>query len=61
MAQSLESMEPTTVPRKSRDERLPLPTKLVFGLPSIAGAAIAIPIAVHMPKFYADEVLVPLG
>ena len=43
------------------DERLPLSTKLVFGLPSIAGAAIAIPIGVHMPKFYSDVVLVPLG
>jgi GPH family glycoside/pentoside/hexuronide:cation symporter len=42
-------------------ERVPLRTKLAFGLPSIAGAAIAIPISVHMPKFYADDVLVPLG
>jgi GPH family glycoside/pentoside/hexuronide:cation symporter len=58
-----ESTEPSapSTPEVLVDERLPLSTKLTFGLPSIAGAAIAIPIAVHMPKFYADEVLVPLG
>lgn len=50
--------DPHATPEK---ERVPLQTMLAFGLPSIAGAAISIPISVHMPKFYADEVLVPLG
>jgi GPH family glycoside/pentoside/hexuronide:cation symporter len=34
---------------------------LAYGAPSFAGAAMAVPIYVHMPKFYADVVLVPLG
>jgi GPH family glycoside/pentoside/hexuronide:cation symporter len=42
-------------------ERLPVSTKFVYGAPSFAGAAMAIPIAIHMPKFYTDTVLVPLG
>ncbi len=42
-------------------EKLSLGIKLVYGAPSFAGAAMAIPVAVHMPKFYTDEVLVPLG
>lgn len=42
-------------------EPLPLRTKLVYGAPSFAGAAVAIPILVHMPKFYSDVVLVPVG
>jgi len=42
-------------------EALPLATKLLFGAPSFAGAAMVIPIAIHMTKFYADVVLVPLG
>jgi GPH family glycoside/pentoside/hexuronide:cation symporter len=42
-------------------ERVPLATKIVYGAPSFAGAAMAIPIAIHMPKFYTDTVLVPLG
>ncbi len=40
---------------------LPLATKLLFSAPSFAGAAMVIPIAVHMTKFYSDTVLVPLG
>jgi glycoside/pentoside/hexuronide:cation symporter, GPH family len=40
---------------------LPLSTKLLYGAPSFAGAAMIIPIFIHMPKFYADVVLVPLG
>lgn len=40
---------------------LPLGTKLLYGAPSFAGAAMIIPIFIHMPKFYADVVLVPLG
>ena len=42
-------------------EKLSLGVKLVYGAPSFAGAAMAIPVAVHMPKFYTDAVLVPLG
>jgi len=40
---------------------LPLWVKAVYGAPSFAGAAIAIPILIHMPKFYSDVVLVPVG
>jgi GPH family glycoside/pentoside/hexuronide:cation symporter len=40
---------------------LPLRIKLLYGAPSFAGAAMIIPIFIHMPKFYADVVLVPLG
>ena len=42
-------------------ERLPLATMLLYGAPSFAGAALAIPIFVFMPKFYADDVGAPLG
>jgi glycoside/pentoside/hexuronide:cation symporter, GPH family len=42
-------------------EPLTLKTKLLYGAPSFAGAAMIIPIFIHMPKFYADVVLVPLG
>ena len=42
-------------------EALPLGLKLVYGAPSFAGAAMVVPILVHLPKFYADVVLVPLG
>jgi GPH family glycoside/pentoside/hexuronide:cation symporter len=40
---------------------LTLKTKLLYGAPSFAGAGMIIPIFIHMPKFYADVVLVPLG
>ena len=42
-------------------ERLPLSRKLLYGAPTFAGAAVAIPILIHMPKFYSDVVLVPVG
>ena len=42
-------------------EPLTLRIKLLYGAPSFAGAAMIIPIFIHMPKFYADVVLVPLG
>jgi GPH family glycoside/pentoside/hexuronide:cation symporter len=42
-------------------EKLSAWIKLVYGAPTVAGAAIAIPILVHMPKFYSDVVLVPVG
>ncbi|MFZ2063142.1 MAG: MFS transporter [Candidatus Binatus sp.] len=40
---------------------LSLKTKILYGAPSFAGAAMIIPILINMPKFYADVVLVPLG
>ncbi len=43
------------------DERVPFGLKLAFGAPTFAGAAMAIPIAIHLNKFYADVVLVPLA
>jgi len=43
------------------DERVPLGIKLAYGAPSFAGAAMLVPILIHMPKFYSDVVLVPLG
>jgi GPH family glycoside/pentoside/hexuronide:cation symporter len=42
-------------------EKLPIGVKLAYGMPNFAGAAMAIPIAIHMSIFYADVVLVPLG
>ncbi|MEN8181201.1 MAG: glycoside-pentoside-hexuronide (GPH):cation symporter [Myxococcota bacterium] len=43
------------------DARLPLSIKIAYGAPNFAGAAMAIPIAVHLSIFYSDVVLVPLG
>jgi GPH family glycoside/pentoside/hexuronide:cation symporter len=40
---------------------LPRSVKLAFGAPAFAGAAMAIPIGVLMPRFYSDVVLAPLG
>lgn len=42
-------------------ERVPLELRLAFGAPSFASAALVLPIVIHLPKFYADQVLVPLG
>jgi GPH family glycoside/pentoside/hexuronide:cation symporter len=42
-------------------EKLSLGTKLVYGAPSIAGAAMAIPVAIHVNPFYSDTILVPLA
>src|SRR5258706_15087097 len=50
------------LPRTSAtDERVSLGIKLAYGAPSFAGAAMLVPILIHMPKFYSDVVLVPLG
>jgi GPH family glycoside/pentoside/hexuronide:cation symporter len=46
---------------ESISERLPASLKLAFGSTAFAGAAMAIPITVFMPKFYSDVVLAPLG
>lgn len=48
-------------PPAAPEPRLPLGVKLAFGAPTFAGAAMSIPIIVHLTKFYADVVLVPLG
>jgi GPH family glycoside/pentoside/hexuronide:cation symporter len=40
---------------------LPLGIKLAYGMPNLAGAAMVIPIAIHMNIFYSDVVLLPLG
>jgi GPH family glycoside/pentoside/hexuronide:cation symporter len=40
---------------------LPLGVRLAYGMPSFAGAAMAIPLAIHLTIFYSDVVLVPLG
>jgi GPH family glycoside/pentoside/hexuronide:cation symporter len=42
-------------------EKLSLGTKLIYGAPSIAGAAMSIPVAIHVNPFYSDTVLVPLA
>ncbi len=42
-------------------ERVPLGVTLAYGVPNFAGAAMLVPILIHLPKFYADVVLVPLG
>ncbi len=43
------------------EKPLSLATKLVYSAPTFAGAAIAIPLFIHLPKFYSDVVLVPVG
>jgi len=45
----------------SSREKLSLGLKLVYGAPSVAGAAMAIPVAIHVNPFYSDTVLVPLA
>jgi glycoside/pentoside/hexuronide:cation symporter, GPH family len=42
-------------------ERLSMGTKLLYGAPNLAAGAMAIPILINMPKFYADVVAVPLA
>ncbi len=46
---------------RAAGKKLPLGVKLAYGLPAIAGAGMAIPIAIHMTKFYSDNVGVALG
>lgn len=42
-------------------ERLPRSLLFLYGAPSFAGAAMLVPIYIHLPKFYSDVVGVPLG
>jgi GPH family glycoside/pentoside/hexuronide:cation symporter len=50
-------LEPSPSPR----ERLPRSLLFLYGAPSFAGAAMLVPIYIHLPKFYADVVGVSLG
>jgi GPH family glycoside/pentoside/hexuronide:cation symporter len=50
--------EPTPPPDP---HRLSLGQRLFFSAPGFAGASLAIPIGILMPRFYSDVVLVPLG
>src|ERR1051325_9867288 len=43
------------------DPKIAGPTKLLFALPSFVGAAMTIPVLVHMQPFYSDVVLLPVG
>ncbi len=53
---------PTPLPPQAETQgRLSQTIVVAYGLPSFAGAAMAIPIAVHLSIFYADVILVPLG
>ncbi len=47
--------------REPKSEKLSLGLKLLYGAPSVAGAAMAIPVAIHVNPFYSDTVLVPLA
>jgi GPH family glycoside/pentoside/hexuronide:cation symporter len=42
-------------------EKLSLGLKLAYGAPSVAGAAMIIPVLIHVNPFYSDTVLVPLA
>ena len=41
-------------------EHLSMAAKLLYGAPALAAGAMAIPMLINMPKFYADVVAVPL-
>ena len=56
-----ERVDAQTVAAGRSDGRLRLGTKLAFGAPAFAGAAMAIPLAIHLTIFYSDVILVPLG
>jgi GPH family glycoside/pentoside/hexuronide:cation symporter len=43
------------------EPKLSLAQKVLYSAPTFAGAAIAIPLLIHLPKFYSDVVLVPIG
>ena len=40
---------------------LSVKVKLYYGLPALSSAAMAIPVAIYLPRFYSDELLTPLG
>ena len=62
----MQSVEPAAVSERTPaapepSTRLAVGLKLAYGMPAFAGAAMAVPIAVHMTKFYSDTVGVALG
>ena len=60
--ESRDDMETEPISAKPRAALpLSLRRRLFFGAPAFAGASLAIPIGVLMPRFYSDVVLVPLG
>jgi len=48
-------------PDSRASRKLSVGLKLTYGMPAFAGAAMFVPIAVHMTKFYSDTVGVALG
>ena len=52
---------PQATQAPSGDSHLTFGRMLAFGAPGFAGAAMAIPIGILMPKFYSDVVMAPLG
>ncbi|HIG39859.1 MAG: glycoside-pentoside-hexuronide (GPH):cation symporter [bacterium] len=58
---SIASSQPSTASSPSSKSALPFSTKIYYGAPNFAGAALAIPIAIHLTIFYSDTILVPLG
>ena len=44
-----------------REPPIPFGKRIAYGIPSFAGAAMAIPIGIHLTIFYSDTILVPLG
>ena len=57
----LSAEAPAAAPPAASAPGLPLGIRLSYGMPSFAGAAMAIPLAIHLTIFYSDVVLVPLG
>ncbi len=53
--------EPDRKPAVLKEPPLPVMIKVAYGAPSFAGAAMAIPIGIHLTIFYSDIILVPLG
>jgi GPH family glycoside/pentoside/hexuronide:cation symporter len=56
-----ESVSETPAPASSRRGTVRGTTKLFYALPSFVGAAMTIPVLVHMQPFYSDVVLLPVG
>ncbi|MCB1691435.1 MAG: MFS transporter [Pseudomonadales bacterium] len=54
-------LEATNPDGTIKDPPLPFVTRVSYGAPSFAGAAMAIPIGIHLTIFYSDTILVPLG
>jgi GPH family glycoside/pentoside/hexuronide:cation symporter len=54
-------LDTTTLAAAEPEEALTPGRMLAYGAPGFAGAAMAIPIGILMPRFYSDVVLAPLG